>query len=279
MLDRPSGGSWREGIIGVEVGPDAPGRRHSYPVPCRSDVPPDGDRSIRPGAHPSMAAVTHEGFELQGERSRLLPLLRDLWRSRTLIRTLAKKDFFVKYRRASIGVLWAVGLPLIQALVLSVIFSRIVRFQTPIRYPVYVFSGMMPWTFFSGSINTAVTAIVDGAGIATKVYFPRAVLPIVTVWSGFHGYLPALGVLILLAALLHVHLGLSLLLMIPATMLTVALTTGFSLLFAALHVYFRDMRYIVQAIMFPWLWASAIMYPLYKIGSLVRYVQYNPVLG
>jgi len=226
-----------------------------------------------------MAAVTHEGFELQGERSRLLPLLRDLWRSRTLMRTLAKKDFFVKYRRASIGVLWAVGLPLIQALVLSVIFSRIVRFQTPIRYPVYVFSGMMPWTFFSGSINTAVTAIVDGAGIATKVYFPRAVLPIVTVWSGFHGYLPALGVLILLAALLHVHLGLRLLLMIPATMLTVALTTGFSLLFAALHVYFRDMRYIVQAIMFPWLWASAIMYPLYKIGSLVRYVQYNPVLG
>jgi homopolymeric O-antigen transport system permease protein len=226
-----------------------------------------------------MAAVTHQGFELEGERSRLIPLLRDLWRSRGLIRTLAKKDFFVKYRRASIGVLWTVGLPLIQALVLSVIFSRIVRFQTPIRYPVYVFSGMMPWAFFSGSINTAVTSIVDGSSIATKVYFPRAVLPIVTVWSGFHGYIPALGVLVLLAAVFHVHLGLSLLLMIPATILTVALTMGFSLLFAALHVYFRDMRYIVQAITFPWLWASAVMYPLYKIGSLIRFIKYNPVVG
>jgi lipopolysaccharide transport system permease protein len=226
-----------------------------------------------------MTSVAQSGFELHGERSRVLPLLRDVWRSRPLIRTLAKKDFFVRYRRASIGLLWAVGLPLIQALVLSIIFSHVVRFKTPIKYPVFVFSGMMPWTFFSTSIVTATTSIVDGASIATKVYFPRAVLPIVTVWSGFHGYIPALLVLIGLAAVLGAHLGPQLLLMIPATVLVVGLAMGFSLVLAALHVYFRDMRYVVQALVFPWFWASAVMYPLGKLGSLVKFVQFNPAIG
>jgi len=225
------------------------------------------------------SAVTHAGFELEGERSHLLPLLRDIWDSRTLIRTLARKDFYVKYRRASIGVLWAVGLPFIQAAVLSLIFSKIVRFHTVPPYSVFVFAGMMPWSFFSGSINQAVTSIVDGSGIATKVYFPRAVLPVVNVLSGFHGYVPAMGVLVLFAAVMHAHFGVALLLLIPATLLMLVLTLGFSLVLAAMHVYFRDMKYIVAAITFPWLWASAVMYPLRSVGSLVRYIQYNPVVG
>ena len=226
-----------------------------------------------------MSAVQQAGFELHGERSKLIPMLRDVWRSRTLIRALAKKDFFVRYRRAAFGILWAVGMPLIQAAVLAVIFSKIARFHTGIKYPVFVLSGMMPWSFFSGSVVGATTSIVDGAGMATKIYFPRAVLPIETVLSGFHGYWPALAVLVGLAAIEGAHIGLALLLLIPATLLLMGLTIGFALFFSALHVYFRDMRYIVQAIMFPWLFASAVMYPLSLLGPLQRWVKYNPVIG
>jgi len=226
-----------------------------------------------------MSMIADTGFELQGEQTKILPFLRNLWQSRTLIRTLAKKDFFVKYRRASIGMLWAVGLPLIQAIVLAVIFSRIARFKTPIPFAVYAFSGTLPWGFFSGAIGSATTSIVDGSGLATKIYFPRAVLPIVVIVSSFHGYLPALGILILMAAVLGVHLGIHLLMLIPAMALMLALSSAFALVFAPMHVYFRDMRYIVQAALLPWFWASGVIFPLSALGSWQKYFELNPVVG
>jgi homopolymeric O-antigen transport system permease protein len=226
-----------------------------------------------------MSTIAHSGFELQGESTKIARFLRDLWRSRFLIRTLAKKDFFVKYRRASIGMLWAVGLPLIQAIVLAVIFSRIARFQTPIKYSVYAFSGTLPWGFFSGVVGSATTAIVDGSGLATKIYFPRAVLPMVVVASTFHGFLPALVVLVLMAAVLGVHIGIHLVLLIPAMALMIALSSAFALVFAPLHVYFRDMRYLVQAALLPWFWASGVIFPLKALGSWRRYFEFNPVVG
>jgi ABC-type polysaccharide/polyol phosphate export permease len=216
---------------------------------------------------------------MHGERTKLLPLLRGLWRTRTLIRTLARKDFHVRYRRSSIGLLWAIGLPLIQAVVLAIIFSRIARFGTPVRYPIYVLSGTLPWTFFSGAFQSATTSIVDGSSLATKVYFPRAAFPLMTVASTFHGYLPGVAVMIGLAAALRVHLGVALLYLIPSTILMVLLTAAFSLCFASLHVYFRDMKYVVAASIFPWYWATGVIFPLNRLGGLKKWLELNPTVG
>ena len=235
--------------------------------------------AIPRGTSEQMSTITETSFEMQGERSKLRPLLRGVWASRGLIRTLARKDFYVKYRRASIGILWVVGLPLIQAAVLAIIFSRVTRFATPVKFPVFVLSGILPWGFFSNGIASATTAIVDGSNLATKVYFPRAVLPLTNVFSGFHGYIPSLGVMVALALVLKVHLGLPLLLLPASMTLLLMMTCAFSLVLASLHVYFRDTRYAVQAAILPWFWASGVIFPLERLGGLKKWFELNPAVG
>ena len=226
-----------------------------------------------------MSTRTETGFELRGERSELIPLLADLWRSNVLTRLLAKREFLANYRRSAFGVLWAIGLPLAQALVIGLTLSRVVRFETKGGYALFVFAGTLPWTYFNGVLIGATTSIVMGSELATRVYFPRAVLPIVTILAGLRGFIPALAVLVGVAAIFRAPLGLDLLLLVPATALMVALTAGFSLVMAALQVYFRDMKFIVAAATLPWFWASGAIFPLDKLGSLRVWLELNPAVG
>ena len=226
-----------------------------------------------------MSAIAEQGFELRGESTPLWLLIRDVWRSRDLVRILARKDFFVRYRRASFGLLWAVGLPLAQAAVLAVVLSRIVRFETDLDFPVFVFAGVLPWTTFSAAILAGATSIVEGQGIATRIYFPRAVLPLVSVMSSLYGFVPGVAILIAMAAAFGTPLGPELALLIPASLLLAALAGAFALLLAALEVYFRDVRHILGALMMPWFWGSAVFYPLDRLGDIGRWIELNPAVG
>jgi lipopolysaccharide transport system permease protein len=220
-----------------------------------------------------------EGFELRGESTALLPWLRSLWESRTLTRVLARKDFLVRYRRASLGVLWAVGLPVLQAVVLAVVFSRIVRIETAAPYWAFVFTGLVPGAFVLSTVTAASTSIVDGSSLSSKVYFPRAVLPLATVLANLYGAVVSL-VLLLVVVVAAGTAGVRLFLLVPAALLAVALTVGGALVGSALHVTFRDTRYLLQALGAVWLYATPIVYPLSLLPAGLRSaVEVNPATG
>ncbi len=222
----------------------------------------------------------NQGFLLRGERTPAGPLLAEIWRSRRLVATLARKDFFVRYRRASLGVLWAVGLPVIQAVVLALVFSRLVKVATPgTSYAVFVFAGMVPWTYFSSTMSTGATSIVDGAGLATKIYFPRAVLPLVAVVANIYGFVLSLVILVAMAVADGTLVARRLPLVVPATLLLVILTAGFCLVLSALHVYFRDVRYLVQAALLAWFYVTPVIYPLPMARGLAAWLAVNPLTG
>lgn len=228
-----------------------------------------------------MVARVDEGFELSGKPGGFGGLLNSLWRSRDLMRMLARKDFVARYRRASLGMAWALGLPLVQAVVLAVVLSHIARFNIP-HFAVFVYTGTLAWSFFSGTLTATTPSIVEGHVLATKIYFPRAVLPLTTVRASLYAFLPGLPLLIVLAAALGVPLGLRLFLLIPATLMMIALTSSFALVAAALQVYFRDMRYIVQAITLPWFYASAVFFRLSDLRhahTFLTLVKLNPATG
>jgi lipopolysaccharide transport system permease protein len=219
-------------------------------------------------------------FELRGETSSLRTLARDLWASRGLIRVLARKDFFVRYRRASFGVLWAVGMPLVQAVVLGILFTRLARADAgPVPYAVFVFSGILPWTFFQAAATGGAGAIVEGQSLATRIYFPRAVLPLVQVGSAAYGFVPGLLILAIMAVAFGVPVGLHLLWLVPAAGVMLLLSATTALVLAALQVYFRDVRHIVAAVMLPWFFASAVFYPLERVGGLRPWLEINPAVG
>lgn len=205
-------------------------------------------------------------------------LLHDVWASGDLIRVLARKEFFVQYRRASFGVLWALALPLLQAAVLAVVVPRLVEIETGGSYFAFVFGGTIVWSLFSAALTAGSGSIVDGQGISTRVYYPRLVLPVQAVLAKVYGFVPGAAIL----AVVSVADGSAsprLLALLPAVALAAALATAFSACLAALHVFFRDVRYIVQAALLAWFYVSPVIYPLTAIGGLRPWIEANPVTG
>jgi lipopolysaccharide transport system permease protein len=220
-----------------------------------------------------------EGFDLTGTPPPVRTLVRDVWRSRSLLAILARKDFFVRYRRASFGMLWAVGLPVLQAVVLAAVFSKILA-QRAEDYPVYVFSGIVPWSFFAATLSQGSTAVVDNSGLSNKIYFPRAILPLVSVVSSLYGMTISLGILVLMCIGFGVDLGPQVLLIVPGTVLVALLASAFALVNSALHVYFRDIRYLVQASLTVWIYLTPVIFKVEQLPSSLRpVIKLNPMTG
>jgi ABC-type polysaccharide/polyol phosphate export permease len=203
----------------------------------------------------------------------------DLRRHREVLGILTRKDFQTRYKRASLGVLWAVAMPLLQATVMAVVFSRVVRVGSGSHYPVYVISGVVAYTYFSTALGTASTAIVDGSGLTDKVWFPRSILVVVPCLSGLVGLAVTVVVLIGAMPLFGVHYTLRLLLIVPALALLITFTIALSLVLAALHVYFRDVKYLVVAALMVWLYVTPILYPQSLLGNLAPVMDVNPLTG
>ncbi len=221
-------------------------------------------------------------LDLSGEGTSPLELIRQTWRSRKLLLILAKKDFHVRYRRASLGILWALALPILQAAVMAIVFSRVahIRNAPHTNYTMFVIAGMAPWAYFSLALPAGSTSVVDGSGLAAKVYFPRAILPLTQLVTALYGYAVTLAIVLVLCPLLHVSLGPPALMVVPGTVLLVALTSGFVLVISALHVYFRDLRYFVSALMMVWLYLTPVVYPPIDVhGPLRHLIQINPMTG
>lgn len=203
----------------------------------------------------------------------------DLLRHRSVLATLARADFHVRYKRAAFGVLWAVAVPLLQAVVLAVVFSRVLDVGSGRAYAVRVLAGIAAWSYFASVLPTAATAIVEGSGLTDKVWFPRALLPLVPVTSGLVGLGVTVAIVVAATPLLGPGPGPEVLLLLPAAALLVALTAAAGLVLAALHVYFRDVRFLVQAALLVLFYLTPVVYPLEAVGGLRPLVVANPLTG
>ncbi len=192
---------------------------------------------------------------------------------------LARKDFFVRYRRTSFGLLWAVFLPVLQATVLTIVFGKLLRSRAP-DYAVYVFSGMVPWSFFASSFGQGATAIVDNTTLANRIYFPRAVLPLIPVVSSLFSVAITIALLIGMSLGFGVSLGPELLALPLGVLLVALLSASFGLVASALHVYFRDVRFIVSASLTVWLYLTPVIFRVEQLPRVLRpIIKANPMTG
>jgi lipopolysaccharide transport system permease protein len=225
-------------------------------------------------------------LELTGERTPVGALLRDFWRHRDLVTMLAQQDYRSRYRSASLGLLWAVFLPMVQGLVIAVIFSRLTGGGLTKLYVPYVICGVTAYAYVANSLNTASTAIVDNAAIAGRIYFPRLVLPLVTPSANLPGFTIASGLALVIALTSGARPGAWLLLAPAAIALAWFLAVAAGALLTMLHVYSRDVRYVVQAVTLVLFYATPVIYFLKGEGGIrslpegVRpFVLANPVTG
>lgn len=202
-----------------------------------------------------------------------------VWEHRAVFAMMAKADFQVRYKRATFGVLWAVVLPLLQAAVLAVIFARVINVPNGRAFGAFVLSGVLPFGYFSTTLGAGATAIVDNSGLADKVWFPRALLPLVPAGSNLVSLGVSLVLLVVSLPILGVALRPRLLLLVPGCALLVVCTAALCLLLSALHVYFRDVRFIVQAALLLWFYVTPLAYPVAALGSLRPVIDANPLTG
>lgn len=224
-------------------------------------------------------------LELRGERTSIRALLRDFWRQRDLVSMLARQDYRSRYRSASLGLLWAVTLPMLQGVVIAVIFSKLVGGGSTRTYVPYVVAGVTAYSAFSSSLTAASTSIVDNAAIAGRIYFPRLVLPMVTPTANLPGLAISTALALAVSLGLGERPGVWLLLLPASAVLSWLLAVSGGALLAMLHVYSRDVRYLVQAGTLLMFYGTPIIYALDGSGgralpeALRPYVVANPATG
>ncbi|HEX7355235.1 MAG TPA: hypothetical protein VF288_10435 [Mycobacteriales bacterium] len=225
-------------------------------------------------------------LELSGERTAVRTLLTDFWRHRDLLAMLARQDYHSRYRSASLGLTWSIFLPLVQGLVIAVVFSKLIGGGKISLYVPYVITGVTTYGYLSQSITAACTAIVDNGAIAGRIYFPRLVLPTIAPSANLPGLLISLVIaeIIVLATGggLHWTLVLSPLIVVLAWLLA----TLAAAILTMLHVYSRDVRYVVQAALLILFYATPVIYFLSGTpgvralpARLTPYVVANPLTG
>lgn len=211
----------------------------------------------------------------------LRPWIAGLWQFRGVLLALSRKDFQVRYKRASLGVIWSVALPLLQSVVMVFIFSRVGHFGVGHTYSYggFVLAGMVPWVFVSTSIMASTTAIVDASSLTDKVWFPRAILALVPPCANL--ILLATSSVILLGELPVVGVSPSwrLLLLIPGSVLAVTFSAAVGMVLAAMYVYFRDLKFMVAAAVIVWLYLTPIVYPATSLAAAGRWLDFNPLTG
>ncbi|MDP3850157.1 MAG: ABC transporter permease [Luteolibacter sp.] len=171
---------------------------------------------------------------------------RDLWRYRELFYFLAWRDILVRYKQTVIGIAWAVIRPMLTMLVLSFIFGKLAKMDSGgVPYPILVFCGMLPWQFFATAFSESGNSLVSNAGMISKVYFPRLVVPVSSVITSFVDFLISAVLLALMMVYYGYVPGPGIFFLPLFIALAFATAFGAGLWISALMVRYRDFRYIV----------------------------------
>jgi lipopolysaccharide transport system permease protein len=207
---------------------------------------------------------------------------RDLWRYRELFRVLAWRDLAVRYKQTVIGVAWAVVRPLLTMTVFTVVFGRLARLPSDgsVPYPLLVFAGMLPWTFFSTGLAEASNSLVNNANMISKVYFPRLIVPTATVVVAFVDFLITFAMLAVLMAYYRFLPGWQVLALPGFVALAFFASIGPSLWITALNVKYRDFRYIIPFIVQFGLYISPVGFSSNVVPAKWRLLySLNPMVG
>ena len=171
---------------------------------------------------------------------------RDLWRYRELFFFLAWRDILVRYKQTVIGILWALGRPLLTMLVFTLVFSKLAKLPSEgAPYPILVFAALLPWQFFSSAFSGAGESLISNAGMISKVYFPRLVVPASAVIVSFADFI--ISGILLVGLMIWYGFAPSLRMLTLPLFIFVAFAAamGAGLWIAALNVKYRDFRIIV----------------------------------
>ena len=215
-------------------------------------------------------------------RPAALPALRDdlremvaeLIQYRELLASLTRRDLLLRYKQTIMGFGWSILMPVTYMIIFSLIFTRVVKLDTGVPYPIYAYTGLLPWNFFASSLRFAVSSLTSNSTLVTKVYFPREILPFSVILVSLVDF--AVGAIVLAGLMAWYGVGLhaSLLLLPVVVLVQVLFTAGVTLLLAMGNLFYRDVKYLIEIVITLWMFATSVVYPVQRIGG-----QLGPLLA
>ena len=244
-------------------------------------------RSLEPTSNsvqndsPSSAPLEISRVVIESEESGVQLNLGDLWAYRELLYFLTLRDIKVRYKQTLMGAVWVVIQPLMTMLIFTLIFNKFARLDTKdIPYPLFAYSGLLLWTFFSNAVTTGTYSLVNNSHLVTKVYFPRVFMPAAAVGAGLVDLAIASLLLISLAIYYGVRPSWGALLLPLMVILAAMLALGTGMLVSALTVKYRDLRHALPFVMQFWMFASPVIYPSSIVPDQWRWLLLiNPMTG
>jgi len=191
---------------------------------------------------------------------------------RELFGNLLRRDLQAKYRGSALGVVWTIANPVLLMGVYLLVFSVVLnsRFAHVDHFPLFLLAGLAGWTFFATALQSSTRSMLDNANLIRKTRFPRQLVPISVVGAHLVSFLVMLAGLLVLDAALLPRVRPVELLAVPLALCFVAMVAGLALALASLNVLFRDIEFIVSALLLPWFFLTPVIYPLGGVPGLAH---------
>lgn len=207
----------------------------------------------------------------------------ELWRSRELLYFLIWRDVKVRYKQTLLGAAWAVLQPGLMMVVFTIFFSRLAKVPSAdnLPYPIFVYAGLLPWTFFATAVSNAGTSVVNSERLISKIYFPRLAIPFAAVGASLVDFAIAFGLLIGLMIFYGIAPGPQIVLVPVLCFGIMLLALGVGTVLAALNVAYRDFRYVIPFLVQVWMFATPTVYmDPGQVGSRYKnLLALNPMTG
>jgi ABC-type polysaccharide/polyol phosphate export permease len=197
---------------------------------------------------------------------------RQLIAARELLWSFVERDLIVRYRTPVLGIGWALAAPLAQMAIFTMVFTRIAPMDVGMPYPLYAYIGLMAWTLTAASLREATNSLAANPVLVTKVRFPREVLPIASVCTALTDF--AVAALLAAGMMWFYRVGISWAVLLFPVVLVVHLTlvSGLALGLAVSNLFWRDVRHVFDVVVTVWMFASAVVYPVQRVGGRIGQV-------
>lgn len=196
-----------------------------------------------------------------------------------LIKHLTQKEIKARYKQSFLGFFWVVLNPFFQMLIMSFIFSKVMRVSNlGVPYPIYLYAGLLPWLFFANSLGNATEELVENASLIKKIYFPREILILSALLAKVFDF--ALSALIFVGLLVWYGIPFTpfMLLFFPLFALQFLFTYGVSLFLSATNLFYRDVRYLLSLIITLWFYLTPVIYATELFPAQYRWIfRINPM--
>ena len=237
-----------------------------------------------------MWTIANQLSALSPRAVRAAAVVSELLRMRHLVVSLAWRDVRVRYAQSFLGLGWTLALPIVTMLVFVFVFTRALDGRAvagvEMPYALYVYTGIVPWTFFSAGLASSLNSLVANRNLVTKVYFPREVFPLSCVLASFADFLAGLAVLVLLTAYMSgrgawtLTIGWTWLALPVLVLIQTALTTGLGMILALANLLYRDVRQAIGVLLQLAMFVSAVVVPVPRDGSrLACVLSFNPMVA